>query len=122
MKNKGRIYSIYHKVSAIFMILVLCWLTISAPFVNAYYQDLAKQENASNAQSPLTEDEANPLNSSTEEKAPNSGNSISEEYIHDHYAPENLLTGISAYNTCHNDDTYHAYHGELLVPPPNAIV
>ena len=122
MKNKRKTYSVYQKLSAIVMILALVWLTISTPFVYSYQQELAKQEKTPNAQSPLTEDEANPLNSATEEKTPNTGNSFSEEYIHDHHTMDNLVPGGLLYNKCHNDDTYHAYHGELLVPPPNSIV
>jgi len=119
MKNNRKTYSVYQKASAIIMILALLWLTISTPFVYAYQQELAKQEKMSNSQLPLTEEEANPLSNTTEEKTPNAGNSLSEEYIHEHHTMDNLLTGVSPYNKCHNDDTYHAYHGELLVPPPN---
>jgi hypothetical protein len=121
MTKSSKTYSVYQKASAIFMILALCWLTVSTPFVYDYQQEIAKQEKMSDTKAPLAEEETNPLNSATEEKTPNAGNSISEEYIHDHHTMDNLVTGVSPYNKCHNDDIYHAYHGELLVPPPNVL-
>ncbi len=88
------------------MILALLWLTMSAPFVNAGQQLQAKY-NTADTGSPLagTEEEAaNPFGNTTEEKAP--GTSFSEEFLHDHHKAENT-------------DLYTAFHGELLVPPPN---
>ncbi len=125
MKKNRKTYSICQKVSAIFMILTLFWLTISTPFVIDYYEQLAKQDKISHASSSLpgnNEEENGSLNNASEEKAPNTGNTLSEEFLHEHHTMDNLLVMDSFYNKHHNDDTYHAYHGELLVPPPNGVI
>ncbi len=122
MKNNRKQYSIFQSVIAVFMILALLWLSISTPFVFASQQELAKHSKVANAQSPVsaTEDEsANPFGNSTEEKAP-SGNTFSEEYLHDHHIADLFFSIASQSHKCENADIYNAFHGELLVPPPNA--
>jgi hypothetical protein len=121
MKGYSKIYNPFHLLSAVFMILALLWLTISVPFVYACQQEFAKQDKMENAGSPLSvnEEEANPFGNTTEEKAPGSG-SFSEEYLHDHHSTDCFFSIVLQYHKCENADTYHAYHGELLVPPPNA--
>lgn len=123
MKTKGRTYNFLHLVSAVLMILALLWLTISAPFVYAGQQQIAKQNKTEKPAAPLTcsdEDGTNPFGNNTEEKAPTNGSSFSEEYLHDHLKDEYFFSIISQYDKCENAGTYVAYHGELLVPPPNA--
>jgi len=122
MKKVPQPYSFFNRVSAIMMIVALSWLTISAPFVFEQQQKMAKQNTAATADLPIagTEEEApNPFNGSTEEKAPKSLNSFSEEYLHDHHQSEYLFSIASTYHKCEDAGTYVAYHGELLVPPPN---
>ena len=121
MKVTTKTYNTCNKLSAICMILALLWLTISAPFVLAGQQELAKQDKMAKAATPLAgseEDTANPFGS-TEEKAP-SGNSFSEEYLHDHHKSDYSSSLSLQYHKCENAGTYIAFHGELLVPPPNA--
>ena len=121
MKGNRKKYSPLQQASAVFMILALLWLTISAPFVIAAQQDLVKQEKTVNANSPLAgneEETANPFGNTTEEKSPSSS-SFSEEYLHDHHQSEYLFSIASKFHKCEDADTYVAYHGELLVPPPN---
>ena len=65
------------------------------------------------------EDATNPFGNTTEEKAP-STSSISEEYLHDHHATDHFFDVFSQYYKRENAGTYIAFHGELLVPPPNA--
>ncbi len=123
MQKNKKTYNIYQKISAIFMMLCLIWLTISTPFVFAFQEKLAKMEKTSNSQSPLTgseEETGNPLSNTTEEKTPNTSSNFSEEYLHEHHRTDYFFTMISVYNKYDNADTYHAYHGELLVPPPDA--
>jgi hypothetical protein len=105
------------------MILALMWLTISAPFVYECQQQLAKYSKSSSVPMALdiTEDETNPFGNNTEEKAPNSINSFSEEYLHDNHHLDYLLLITSQFQKCDNAGTYIAYHGELLVPPPNVL-
>ena len=121
MKKVQQPYSVFQRGSAIIMIVALCWLTISAPFVFENQQKIAKQNCEAPASNPLagTEEEANPVNSSTEEKAPKSLNSFSEEYLHDSHRSEYFLSLTSQFHKCENAGTYVAYHGELLVPPPD---
>ena len=121
MKKGQQSYSFFSCVSAFVMIAALAWLTISAPFVYASQQEIAKQNSSAAADFPIagTEEEANPLNGSTEEKAPKTLNSVSEEYLHDNHRSEYLLSLTSQFHKGEDATTYIAYHGELLVPPPN---
>lgn len=124
MKKNKKTYYIFHKVSSLFMILTLIWLTISTPFVVAFQEEMAKQGFSTSNSSPLSADEedaANPFGNNTEEK-PCSGNpaiSLSEEYLHDNHKAEYLFSIISTYHKGENAVSYTAFHGELLVPPPN---
>jgi hypothetical protein len=121
MRVNSKTYNLFQKNSAVFMILALLWLTISAPFVFASQQELAKHHKATNTASPLTqteEESPNPLGNASEEKAP-STTSFSEEYLHDHHMPDHFFSIALQYYKCENAGTYIAYHGELLVPPPN---
>ena len=104
------------------MILALMWLTISAPFVYESQQQMAKYSKSSSAPMALdmTEDETNPFGNNTEEKAPGSINSFSEEYLHDHHNADYLLSIALQYHKNDEAGLYIAFHGELLVPPPNA--
>lgn len=121
MKKIPQPYSFFQRVSAIMMIIALSWLTISAPFVFEQQQKIAKQNSAACADLPIsgTEEEANPFSGSTEEKAPKTLNTFSEEYLHNHHQSEYFLSIASQFHKCENAGTYVAYHGELLVPPPN---
>lgn len=122
MQSKTNTYPLSHAVSAVFMGLALLWLTISTPFVFASEQYFAKYNTAAGAKDsfPASEEETtNPFGNSTEEKKPGS-NSFSEEYLHDPAAAGLLSPVSNRYRTGENADTYHAFHGELLVPPPNA--
>lgn len=123
MKRNQKPYSAFQAASAMFMILALLWLTVSAPFVFASQQQLAKQSNASSSATPLDssneEEVANPFGNSTEEKTPGNSSSFSEEYLHDHHMEEYFFSVTAQYHKCENDGTYLAYHGDLDVPPPD---
>ena len=114
-------YNFFQRLSAIMMIVALSWLTISAPFIFEQQQKSAKQNASATADLPIadTEEEANPFSGSTEEKAPKTLNSFSEEYLHDHHQSEYFFSIASTFHKCEDAGTYVAYHGELLVPPPN---
>jgi len=103
------------------MMIALLWLTISAPFVFKAQQRLDEQSKTEKAALPLAADDeenANPFGNNTEEKAPTS-NAFSEEYLHDHHEADHLVLIASQYHINRNAGTYIAFHGELLVPPPN---
>ncbi len=122
MKRNKKIFSVFHRWSALFMILALAWLTVSTPFVCATQQDLVKQHKMENSSSPLSgneEEASNPLGNNTEEKVPGPGNSFSEEYLHDNHLSHYFISHSSDYHKLENSGTYTAFHGELLVPPPN---
>ena len=121
MKAHIKTYNFYQLCSAVFLILALLWLTISLPFVYASQQELAEQNKSQNAAIPYAgneEETTNPF-SDTEEKAPANGGSFSQEYMHDNHKADYFFCIASQYHKCENADTYHAFHGELLVPPPN---
>jgi hypothetical protein len=123
MRKNRKPYTIFQLCSAVFMMLALVWLTISAPVVFACQQELAKQGQTAKAPAPLADNEeetGNPFGNNTEEKAPNTSSSFSEEYLHDHHIHDHFFSISLQYHKCENAGTYIAYHGELLVPPPNA--
>jgi hypothetical protein len=118
MRRSRKPYSLVQLASALLMIAALLWLTVSLPFVYESQQMLSHVDNHA---SPLTSNEeeaANPFGNSTEEKAP-SGSSFSEEYLHDHHKADYFFSIASQFQIGENDGTYIAFHGELLVPPPN---
>ena len=103
------------------MVLALLWLTISAPFVFFAQQEITKQSKTADATIPLNgneEDTTNPFGNNTEEKA-STNNSASEEYLHDSHFMDHFISIARQYHKCENAGTYIAFHGELLVPPPN---
>lgn len=122
MNKTRKIFSFFQLCSAVFMILALMWLTVSSPFVLASQQEQAKQHKEK-AAAPLTgteEEASNPFGNNTEEKTPGA-NSFSEEYLHSYHAASHFYIEISQYHKLENADTYIAFHGELLVPPPNLV-
>jgi len=120
MRRTKKTYNLFHLLSAAGMILALLWLTVSTPFVQASQQKMAKQEQTSDKSSPLSgsEEESNPFGNSTEEKTPGS-TSFSEEYLHDTHGSTHFFITITPEHLTQDDGTYIAFHGELLVPPPN---
>lgn len=102
------------KLNSLFMLLALLWLTVSLPVVTRA-QDFRTQWEQ--AQGMATEETGNPMTGTTEEKAPSSINL--SEFLHEgsqlrHPVPAPLLHQAGCYAS-----RYQAYHGELLVPPPN---
>lgn len=93
------------------MILMLLWLTVSAPFVNASRQEKAKQEKKMNTASPLAGAE--------EEKAPSSP-TTANEYLHENEELQHPAVHITSAYKSHQPDLYLAFHGELVSPPPEA--
>lgn len=120
MKRNRKKNKAFQAISVIFMMMALLWLTVSVPFVYAGQQKIAKQQ-MENSGYPLTENEddsSNPFGNTTEEKAP--GNtSFSEEYLHDHHVTDHFFSTGLRYHKCDDAEAYIAFHGELLVPPPN---
>jgi hypothetical protein len=91
--------------------------------VFAAQQELAKQNQTKNAGTPLAcneEEATNPFGNNTEEKAPGSSSSFSEEYLHDHHINDQFISIALQFHKLENAGTYIAFHGELEVPPPDA--
>jgi hypothetical protein len=123
MKKSRKPYNIYHKAASIFLMLTLLWLTVSTPFILSTQQELAKQQKSVSVENPVTDnddDGANSSNNNVEEKVPNTGNSLSEEYLHEHHITAQFDALIKQNHELKNSAVYVAYHGELHVPPPNA--
>lgn len=118
MGKNSKTYNTFQVASAIFMILALLWLTVSTPFVFNSQKERSSQQLSANAGT--EEETANPFGNTTEEKTPNSS-SFSEEYLHDHHGADHFLLIVSQYHKCENSGTYTAFHGELLVRPPNQL-
>lgn len=115
MKKRQRLYSAVHLLSAILMIASLLWLTISLPYVfRTAQQNISWSEERGQS--------GNPFSDTTEEKAPSSSVSVSEEYLDDH----NKITGLAANKLTHDHrhayDIYIAFHGELISPPPDLFL
>ena len=116
--NRIDTFSRLNKVAACGLILTLLWLTVSLPFV--YRSQQASQAAHASTKAPFAgseEDSANPL-SGTEEKAPSTTN-LAEEFLHDQEKASCFFTRLSTSHYHADDGTYTAFHGELLVPPPN---
>jgi hypothetical protein len=104
------------------MVLALLWLTVSTPFVFSSQQQLANQCKIAGTNAPYSgseEETGNPLSNTNEEKNPNS-TSFSEEYLHNHHQDNHFSLSNLQFHKCLDADIYIAFHGELLVPPPNA--
>jgi hypothetical protein len=114
-----------NNVVVISMMLNMLWLTVSLPFiaesriVNNFECKSTACDNLLDTQG---EDTGYPQTGASEEKGSESSSSYNEEYLH-HYDNGLTLT-LSFYKKTMHDlaqDAYCAYHGELLVPPPNMI-
>jgi hypothetical protein len=118
MNSKKKSYSLFQNCSAVFMVLALLWLTISPAFVPVPPDSTKKGKIENGKPANAANEEESSKNPTTEEKVPGS-NSFSEEYIHAHHETHYFFTLVSTFHKLENSDTYIAFHGELLVPPPN---
>lgn len=98
-------------ISAVFLSLLLSWLTVSLPIVNGARQVKNKISNIIN--------DDNSFAGTTEEKTPGTIN-LTEEFIHhsDHDFHISPFQISIAYIHAH-ESVYRAYHGEPPCPPPN---
>ncbi|HEX2847610.1 MAG TPA: hypothetical protein VHN59_13765 [Chitinophagaceae bacterium] len=103
--------NIFIFAGSILMMLMLLWLTVSVPFVNASRQEKTKQERKISASSPLAGTE--------EEKVPSSPNTLNE-YLHENEELQHPSINIILTYKSQQPDLYLAFHGELVLPPPKA--
>jgi hypothetical protein len=123
MRNRTYTFNKPGAFSAIFMIVALLWITISNPFILTVTSQLDKHTNNQYSANPMAgneEETSNPYGNNSEEKS--SVNSFSEEYLENHQTDEHLLSISSQYQNNENAAIYIAFHGELLLPPPNMLL
>jgi len=123
MNKRKKKYTFFQKATSVFLMLTLLWLTVSTPFVIVAQQELAKHQSALSLATAQTDcgdypDEDSSGSNTIEEKVPGSVN-LAEEFLHDHHISHHFFSVISLYHKLENADSYTAFHGELLVPPPN---
>lgn len=97
--------------------LALAWLTISLPVVARAQRMLAEQTETKQASGLNEEESNNPLSGASEEKTPSP--STLSEYLHEVTQLRHPVTTLNMGYDHLNRSLYIAYHGELLVPPPN---
>jgi hypothetical protein len=122
MRKSKKSYTILQKASSIFLMLVLFWLTVSTPFIIAGQQELGKERKAMSVDIPDADNDDDRTESSgnnTEEKVPVGGNSLSEEYLHEHLLTKDFGAKTTLNYGLENAVPYIAFHGELHAPPPN---
>jgi hypothetical protein len=122
MNGVNSSYNSFQISTAVLMIVVLLWFTMSTPVI---YQ-FQLQENAAEialAQPDETENgndfTSYPFSSNSEEKTESNSNGFSE-YLHDLDEINTCSAFLSGHVKCHSDEEYLAYHGKLLSPPPKA--
>lgn len=121
MHKPKTIYTTGMKLSSIIMLLALIWLTVCLPVV--YAQQQAQEQQALEQHLEVPEDcNENPLTNTTEEKAGNGINTLSEEYLHHSHHSEYIGIVVKTYYKCHATDLYFAFHPELISPPPNSFL
>lgn len=116
MKKGKRLYSPWHKLSSVFMLLALLWLTVSIPFV---YADQQAQKELKQKTAQQADDNTNPLSNTNEEKSESGVNTLSE-YLHEVEVTDPIGSPIVTFYKCHPSHLYFAFHPELISPPPEA--
>ena len=103
------------------MMLALLWLTVSTPFTYASHQNLVKQGKIVklSPEAGNEDDATNPFGNNTE-KGPSDSSPFSEEYIHPANKIDYFFAQEAQFYSCENTEIYTAFHGEIIVPPPNA--
>lgn len=104
-------YTKLQKLSTIFAMLCLLWLTVSTPYVNNYQQQVKKELQQ-------TADDGLIDGNSTEEKN-ESGNDNVTEYLNQWLSTySNPMIGLT-FHSFYTTDVYPAFHPETVVPPPD---
>lgn len=106
-----------------FMMMNMLWLTISLPFIADSRSDCQSEQTSTAGANPFDtqgEDTGFPQTGGSEEKASEGSNGFNEEYLHHHEGME-ALSAEAGKASMHDlaQDAYCAFHGELIVPPPN---
>ena len=120
MRKNRNIYRVIKKINASLLLLAVISLTISTPVV-FFTQEFSENTPEQNTPHPIDDSEdvaSNLLNSNTNEEDAPANHNI-EKFVHNPSEFEtNHIQKVSYFET-NKVKLYHAYHGELLVPPPN---
>jgi len=111
----NRTYKLKHRVSAVLMIFTLLWLTVSAPLILDFQQQLNGK--SSGAVNQMAEENTNPFSGLNEEKC--NSNTFSE-YLHEALTLSEIRTPGLEHNNHAGSVIYITYYGELISPPPEA--
>jgi hypothetical protein len=95
-------FTLCHKLSSLFMLLMLAWLTVCLPYVAESDQNSRNQAQMVGEEIPDT-DESNPLTNTNEEKS-ESGVSLLSEYLHHLFHLEHSIRSIASLYKIHSAD------------------
>lgn len=98
------------------MLMALAWLTVCLPYVNENREAIKAQVEKIVDSSEET-NTGNPLTNTTEEKS-ESGASLLSDYLHNLYLLDQHSTIIASLLKYHSFELYHAFHPDLIIPPP----
>lgn len=116
--NKKQHFTYRHRLSSLLMLLMLAWLTVCLPYVAESQQQAKSQTEIAGTETPDS-DGSNPLTNTNEEKSEN-GTSLLSEYLHHLFHLEHTARYRAAAYKSLTSDLYHAYHPDLIIPPPEA--
>jgi hypothetical protein len=119
MQKGAKTYNNPQGISAIFMIAMLLWLTISAPFIYACQQAQNQTVHAETLPDNSEEEAPTPITNTTEEKKPGSGTSFAEEFLCGQSENDYATFLKKRYQNSEKPTSYIAFHGELISPPPD---
>ena len=116
MNQKQQYYQIQHRLSSLFMLLALTWLTVCLPYVNES-REIAKSQVQLVEEECPENDNDNPLTNTNEEKS-EGGSSLLSEYLHVPFHLDHSFFGIASLYKGHPSGLYLAYHPDMIIPPP----
>lgn len=108
---------VFQRFHSLLMMVLLLWLTLSAPVVYAAQQDtLVEWQDVGD-----DEDGGNPLSNTNEEKAEGDAGSFSE-YLHEVHPPLPIIGPALTAFKAHAAETLLVFHPELWSPPPEQAI
>lgn len=100
---------------SLLMMMLMLWLAVSAPLVQAAQKKAHSQQVNSSTQT----DEEESMPPSSEQKSQCSTTGIFE-YLHTHHIMEfQSVTALKSF-LLHHEESYKAFHPEMVSPPPKA--
>lgn len=115
---KKQHYSLKHKMSSLFMLFMLAWLSVCLPYVIEDGQSTKAQIHLAGEEIPDSEESSLPVN--TNEEKSEGDVSLLSGYLQHLFQWENSFSDLTAVYKIHAAGLYHAYHPELVIPPPEA--